>query len=99
MNKLVFVTRLLRVDEKLMSRIYISLHCFTLYRATLHCVASITVCSSSLWVSRTGSVSDWCALQGSLYKCMSTIQNITLYLHLHYITLSDWTQWMHCLIV
>src|SRR6218665_874828 len=24
---------------------------------------------SSLWVSRTGSASDWCALQEALYKC------------------------------
>ena len=29
---------------------------------------------SSLWVSRTGSVSDWCALQEALYKCIDTIQ-------------------------
>ena len=30
--------------------------------------------TSSLWVSRTGSTSDWCALQEVLYKCISTIQ-------------------------
>ena len=29
---------------------------------------------SSLWVSRTGSASDWCALQEALYKCIDTIQ-------------------------
>ena len=29
---------------------------------------------SSLWVSRTGSASDWCALQETLYKCIDTIQ-------------------------
>src|SRR6218665_502333 len=29
---------------------------------------------SSLWVSRTGSASDWCALQEALYKCTDTIQ-------------------------
>src|SRR6218665_547324 len=29
---------------------------------------------SSLWVFRTGSTSDWCALQGALYKCLDTIQ-------------------------
>ena len=29
---------------------------------------------SSLWVSRTGSSSDWCALQEALYKCIDTIQ-------------------------
>src|SRR6218665_3799179 len=29
---------------------------------------------SSLWVSRTGSTSDWCALQEALYKCIDTIQ-------------------------
>src|SRR6218665_1495053 len=28
----------------------------------------------SLWVSRTGSASDWCALQEALYKCIDTIQ-------------------------
>jgi len=28
---------------------------------------------SSLWVSRTGSASDWCALQEALYKCIDTI--------------------------
>src|SRR6218665_3145390 len=27
-----------------------------------------------LWVSRTGSASDWCALREALYKCMNTIQ-------------------------
>ena len=27
---------------------------------------------SSLWVSRTGSASDWCALQEALYKCIDT---------------------------
>src|SRR6218665_1579010 len=29
---------------------------------------------SSLWVSHTGSASDWCALQEALYKCIDTIQ-------------------------
>ena len=29
---------------------------------------------SSLGVSRTGSASDWCALQAALYKCIDTIQ-------------------------
>jgi len=29
---------------------------------------------SSLWVSRTGSASYWCALQEALYKCIDTIQ-------------------------
>jgi len=29
---------------------------------------------SSLWVSRTGSASDWCALQEALYKCIDTIE-------------------------
>src|SRR6218665_1862303 len=29
---------------------------------------------SSLWVSHTGSASDWCALQEALYKCINTIQ-------------------------
>ena len=34
---------------------------------------------SSLWVSRTGSASDFCALQEALYKCIGTIQyNSTL---------------------
>src|SRR6218665_2072486 len=33
---------------------------------------------SSLWVSRTGSASDWCALQEVLYKCIDTIQYNTL---------------------
>src|SRR6218665_199544 len=31
---------------------------------------------SSLWVSRTGSASDWYALQEALYKCIDTIQYI-----------------------
>ena len=31
---------------------------------------------SSLCVSRTGSASDWCALQEALYKCIDTIQSI-----------------------
>ena len=30
--------------------------------------------TASLWVSRTGSASDWCALQEALYKCIDTIQ-------------------------
>src|SRR6218665_986905 len=29
---------------------------------------------SSLWVSRTRSASDWCALQEALHKCIDTIQ-------------------------
>jgi len=29
---------------------------------------------SSLLASRTGSASDWCALQEALYKCIDTIQ-------------------------
>jgi len=33
---------------------------------------------SSLWVSRTGSASDWCALQEVLYKCIDTIQYNTI---------------------
>src|SRR6218665_2499528 len=33
---------------------------------------------SSLWVSRTGSASDWCALQEALFKCIDTIQYNTI---------------------
>src|SRR6218665_2948584 len=34
---------------------------------------------SSLWVSRTGSASDWCALEEALYKCIdNTIQYNTI---------------------
>src|SRR6218665_1435000 len=33
---------------------------------------------SALWVSRTGSASDWCALQKALYKCIETIQYNTI---------------------
>jgi len=35
---------------------------------------------SSLWVSRTGSASDWCALQETLHECIDrpTIQYNTL---------------------
>src|SRR6218665_227706 len=33
---------------------------------------------SSLWVPRTGSASDWCALQKALYKCIDTIQYRTM---------------------
>ena len=33
---------------------------------------------SSLWVSRTGSASDWCALQEALYTCIDTIPYNTL---------------------
>ena len=33
---------------------------------------------SSFWVSRTGSASDWCALQEALYKCIDTIQYNTV---------------------
>src|SRR6218665_3032400 len=35
---------------------------------------------SSLWVSRTGSVCDWCALQEALYKCIDTIHTIIMVL-------------------
>src|SRR6218665_1126847 len=38
---------------------------------------------SSLWVSRTGSASDWCALQEVLYKCIDTIQYNTLHTYTH----------------
>src|SRR6218665_2361731 len=34
--------------------------------------------ASSLWVSRTGSASDWCALQEALYKCIDTVQYNTI---------------------
>ena len=34
---------------------------------------------SSLWVSRTGSASDWCALQEALYKFIDTIQYNTVH--------------------
>ena|SRR6218665_2871592 len=37
---------------------------------------------SSLWVSRTGSASDWCALHEALYKCIDTIQYNLLFLDL-----------------
>src|SRR6218665_2175647 len=33
-----------------------------------------TTLSLSLWVSRTGSTSDWCALQEALYNRIDTIQ-------------------------
>src|SRR6218665_2428354 len=35
---------------------------------------SLGLLLSSLWVSRTGSASDWCALQEALYKRIDTIQ-------------------------
>ena len=38
---------------------------------------------SSLWVSRTGSASDWCALQEALYKCIDTIQYNTIIFCMH----------------
>ena len=40
----------------------------------------IIILLSSLWVSRTGSASDWCALQEALYKCIDTIQYNTIIL-------------------
>src|SRR6218665_3673127 len=33
---------------------------------------------ASLWVSRTGSASDWCALQEALYKCINSKYNTIL---------------------
>src|SRR6218665_1118489 len=39
-----------------------------LYTASEHFAPPYT------WVSRTGSTSDWCALQEALYKCRDTIQ-------------------------
>src|SRR6218665_2470888 len=33
---------------------------------------------SSLWVSRPGSASHWCAFQEALYKCIDTIQYNTI---------------------
>src|SRR6218665_1657563 len=33
---------------------------------------------STLWVSRTGSASDWCALQEALYKYIDTMQYNTI---------------------
>src|SRR6218665_1841126 len=47
---------------------------FSNEKAWEHCVYM----RSSLWVSRTGSASDWCALQESLYKCIDTIQYVTV---------------------
>ena len=38
---------------------------------------------SSLWVSRTGSASDWCALQEALYKCIDTIHHHHHHHHHH----------------
>src|SRR6218665_776076 len=49
--------------------------------STLVCQVRLFVLSrllSSLWVSRTGSASDWCALQEALYKFIDTIQYNTL---------------------
>ena len=40
--------------------------------------------TNSLWVSRTGSASDWCALQETLYKCIHTIQYNCYYYYYHY---------------
>src|SRR6218665_2344766 len=34
---------------------------------------------SSIWVSRTGSASDWYTLQEALYKCIDTIQYDTIH--------------------
>ena len=36
--------------------------------------ASFHSLKTALWVSRTESTSDWCALQEELYKCIDTIQ-------------------------
>ena len=40
------------------------------------CIESLL---SSLWLSRTGSASDWCALQEALYKCIDAIQWLLLW--------------------
>src|SRR6218665_1147072 len=46
--------------------------CFNqIYDTLIFCISSLL---SSLWVSRTGSASDWCALEDALYKCIDTIQ-------------------------
>src|SRR6218665_591986 len=41
---------------------------------TLYTLFVLSRLLSSLWVSRTGSASDSCALQEALYKCIDTIQ-------------------------
>jgi len=50
-----------------------------------------TACSLlSAWVSRTGSASDWSALQEALYKCIDTIQyNKTLSYTIMYRTMHE----------
>src|SRR6218665_3042656 len=45
---------------------------------------------SSLWVSRTGSASDWCALQEALYKFIDTIQYNTMLVKVE-LVVSDWS--------
>src|SRR6218665_1737054 len=50
------------------------------YRLCYLCISLpvfLTILLSSLWVSRTGSASDWCALQEALYKCIDTIQYVS----------------------
>src|SRR6218665_3966619 len=42
---------------------------------------------SSVWVSCTGSASDWCALQEALYKCIDTIQYNDIFSVLNYVIL------------
>src|SRR6218665_148337 len=37
-------------------------------------LACLVFANEKAWVSRTGSASDWCALQEALYKCTDTIQ-------------------------
>src|SRR6218665_237923 len=44
-------------------------------RSSIHSfIHSFRLLLSSLWVSRTGSTSNWCALQEALYKSIDTIQ-------------------------
>src|SRR6218665_1621075 len=48
---------------------------------------------SSLWISRTGSASDWCSLQEALYKCIDTIIYNTYVIRYVYTVL--YNPWAH----
>src|ERR1043165_8041110 len=51
---------------------------FLIINGWAKCLFSLSGPLSFLWVFRTGSASDWCALRESIYKLIDTIQYNTI---------------------
>jgi len=70
-------------------------YAYVFIQAYMVCIYTLL---SSLWISRTGSASDWCSLQEALYKCIDSIiynTYVDLCIIIRYVYTVLYNPWAH----